>query len=179
MSVQSIAESLFGTREDMSDDDKIKQAQKIQDSLMKGFPDLARAITGAQDKAARLGYTETILGRRRHHPNMQLPRFEFVPMDGYTNPDIDPLDPNSLQNKEQIPKRIVEQLTKEFNSYKWYGKIVKRTKELAEQKIKVINNSYKIEEAKRQIFNSIIQGQYRHGPYLFNFITQRCVIAHM
>lgn len=158
MSVQSISESLFGTRDDMTDEQKLKEAQKIQDSLMKGFPDLARAISDAQKKAATLGYTETILGRRRHHPNMQLPRFEFEPMDGYVNPDIDPLDPKSLENKEQIPKRLVDSLTKEFNSYKWYGKIVKRTKELAKQKIKVINNSYKIEEASRQVFNAIIQG---------------------
>lgn len=139
----------------MTDDQKLKEAQKIHDSLMKGFPGVAKAIEVAQAKATALGYTETILGRRRHHPNMQLPRFEFVPMDGYMNPDIDPLDPESLKNKEQIPKRIIDALTKEFNSYKWYSKIVKRTKELAEQKIKVINNSYKIEEASRQCFNCV------------------------
>ena len=122
---------------------------------MKGFPAIARAIEQAQIKASKVGYTETILGRRRHHPNMMLPRFEFEPMPGYVNPDIDPLDPKSLENKEQIPKRIIEALTKEFNSLKWYGKIVKRTKELAEEKIKVINNSYKIEEASRQVFNCV------------------------
>lgn len=155
MSVQSISESLFSDKEDMTEDEKLKQAQKIHDSLMKGFPGLAKAIANSQIKAAKLGYTETILGRRRHHPNMQLPRYEFVPMDGYVNPDIDPLDPESLKNKEQIPKRIVDALTKEFNSYKWYGKVVKRTKELAEQKIKVVNNSYKIEEASRQVFNCV------------------------
>ena len=66
---------------------------------------------------------------------MQLPRYEFEPMDGYVNPDIDPLDPKSLENKEQIPKRIIDALTKEFNGLKWYGKVVKRTKELAEQKM--------------------------------------------
>ena len=155
MSVQSISESLFGDRDDMTDEQKLKEGQRIQDSLMKGFPGLAKAIVQAQQKAAKVGYTETILGRRRHHPNMQLPRFEFEAMPGYVNPDIDPLDPDSLQNKEQIPKRIVDALTKEFNSYKWYGKIVKRTKELAEQKIKVINNSFKIEEASRQVFNCV------------------------
>ena len=34
MSVQSIAESLFGDKEDMTEDQKLKEAQKIQDSLM-------------------------------------------------------------------------------------------------------------------------------------------------
>lgn len=174
MSVQSITESLFGDKEDMTEEEKQKEGQRIHDSLLKGFPGLAKAIVEAQKKASKVGYTETILGRRRHHPNMQLPRYEFEPMDGYVNPDIDPLDPESCKNKEQIPKRIVDALTKEFNSYKWYGKIVKRTKELADMKIKVINNSYKIEESSRQVFNAIIQGQHWHGPYLFNFITQRC-----
>lgn len=163
MSVQSIAESLFGDKDDMTEDQKMKEAQKIQDSLMKGFPGVANSIAAAQQNAAKLGYTETILGRRRHHPNMQLPRYDFEPMEGYVNPDIDPLDPKSLQNKEQIPKRIYQALRQEFDSYtsgkyvKW-GKISKRTKELAEQKIHVINNSYKIEEASRQCYNSIIQG---------------------
>ena len=159
MSVPSIADSLYGDRDDMTDDEKTKMAQKIQDSLLKGFPELAKGIADAQTKASKLGYTETILGRRRHHPNMQLPKFEFEPKKGYVNPDIDPLDPESLKNKDQIPKRIVDALTKEFNSYKWYGKIVKRTKELDEQGIKVINNSYKIEEASRQCFNAVIQGE--------------------
>lgn len=155
MSVPSISDSLFATRDDMTDDEKLKQAQKIHDALMKGFPGLAKAIADAQIRASKVGYTETILGRRRHHPNMMLPKFEFKPMKGYVNPDIDPLDPKSLENKEQIPKRIVDALTKEFNSYKWYGKIVKRTKELEEEKIKVVNNSYKIEEASRQVFNCV------------------------
>lgn len=158
MSVPSIADSLFGDRDDMTDDEKTKQATQIHDSLMKGFPQLARAISETQYKASKLGYTETMLGRRRYQPDMMLPRFEFKPMEGYVNPDIDPLDPESLKNKEQIPKRIVNALTKEFNSYKYYGKIVKRTKELAQEKIKVINNSYKIEEASRQCFNAVIQG---------------------
>lgn len=139
----------------MTQEQKLKEAQKIQDSLMKGFPAIARAIAKAQSDATKKGYTETILGRRRHHPNMQLPKFEFEPMEGYVNPDIDPLDPESLKNKEQIPKRIVDALKKEFDNLKWYGKIVKRTKELADQKIKVINNSYKIEEASRQCFNCV------------------------
>lgn len=158
MSVPSIADSLFGTREDMTEDEKLKAAQKIQDSLMKGFPDLQRAILSAQERARKLGYTETILGRRRHHPDMQLPYFEFVPMEGYMNPDVDPLDPITLSNKDKIPQRIIDQLTKEFNSYKYYGQIVKRTKELAEEKIKVVNNRHKIDSARREVFNSIIQG---------------------
>ena len=158
MSTFSIADMLFGDDETMTQEEKMKKAEKIQQSLTKGFPQLQKAIADAQIRAAKVGYTETILGRRRHHPDMQLPKYEFKPMKGYINPDVDPLDPSTLTTKEQIPQRIINQLTKEFNGYKYYGQRVKRTKELAEEKIKVIDNTYKISTASREVFNSIIQG---------------------
>lgn len=158
MSAASIADDIFKGDNETPQEEKLVKAQKIYDAVMTGFPDLRNAILNAQLSAKKLGYTETILGRRRHHPNMQLKPFEFIPADGYMNPDIDPLDPSTMQNKDQIPKRIVSQLEKEFNNYKYYGQIVKRTKQLAEEKIKVINNQRKITDASRQCFNSIIQG---------------------
>lgn len=159
MSAHSIADMLFGDRDDMTDDEKLAEGQQIQDSLMKGFPDLQQAIARAQSMAREKGYTETITGRRRHHPDMQLPKFEFSPMKGYMNPDVDPLDPNTLKNQDKIPSRIVKALEKEFNNYKYYGQIVKRTKELADEKIKVTNNQRKIDAASREVFNAIIQGE--------------------
>lgn len=158
MSTPSIAELVFGDRDDMTEEQKLKEAQKIQDQLVKNMPTLQKCIADAQLRATKLGYTETILGRRRHFPDMQLPRYDFVPMKGYMNPDVDPLDPETMKNKDQIPQRIVDALKKEFASYKYYGLVVKRTKELAEQHIKVVNNSRKIDETKREVFNAIIQG---------------------
>ena len=115
-------------------------------------------MISSQAFARKHGYVETILGRRRHLPDMQLPEFEFKAMPGYVNPDIDPLDISTLSNKSQIPERIVAKLTKEFAEYKYFGQIAKRTKELYEQKIRVINNRKKIGDATRQVLNSIIQG---------------------
>lgn len=158
MSTQSIGQDLYGKDDSMTDEEKTKKAQEIFDAVMTGFPHLRDAILGAQQKARTLGYTETILGRRRHHPDMQLPEFEFSAEPGYVNPDIDPLDISTLDVKSEIPERIIEQLTKEFKSYKYYGQIVKRTKELHEEKIKVTNNSRKISEASRQVWNAVIQG---------------------
>lgn len=157
-SVPSIADQLYGKRSDMSDDEKVKSAQKVYDAVMNNFPGIRNAMLGAQNQAKKYGYTETILGRRRHLPDMQLPEFEFKAMPGYVNPDIDPLDPSTLTQKDDIPKRIVDALLKEFKSYKYFGQIVKRTKELAEEKIRVINNKHKINDASRQCLNSIIQG---------------------
>lgn len=157
-SIPSIAEQLYGNRKDMTDDQKVKSAQKVYDSIMNGFPSLRNAMLAAQVGARMNGYTETILGRRRHLPDMQLPRFEFRAMPGYVNPDVDPMDISTLDKKDDIPERIQKSLLKEFEGYKYYSQIVKRTKELAGQHIKVINNNRKITDATRQCLNSIVQG---------------------
>lgn len=173
-SIPSIAEQLYGKRDDMTDEQKVKAAQKVYDSIMNGFPALRNAMLSAQNHARKFGYTETILGRRRHLPDMQLPEFEFKAMPGYINPDIDPLDPSTLTQKDEIPKRVVDALLKEFKSYKYFGQIVKRTKELAEDKIRVINNRHKINDATRQCLNGVIQGEPQRRPSLLNHITHGC-----
>ena len=80
-------------------------------------------------------------------------------MPGYVNPDIDPLDINTLQNKSEIPERIIRSLEEEFSKYKYFGQIARRTKELYQEKIKFINNKPKITDATRQVVNSIVQGE--------------------
>lgn len=157
-SVVTIGDQLFGKDKTMSDEEKTKKAQAIYDAVLNAFPNLRALMISAQANATKQGYVETILGRRRHIPDMQLPEFEFKAMSGYVNPDIDPLDVSTLANKSEIPERIVNQLQREFKNFKYYGQIVKRTKELYEEKIKVINNRQKITEASRQCVNSIIQG---------------------
>lgn len=156
-SVVTIAEQLYG-HEDISDEEKTKKAQNVYDSVLLAFPALRSLMNSAQSQARKFGYVETILGRRRHIPDMQLPKFQFLPEPGYMNPDIDPLDVSTLDNQEEIPQRIVDQLTSEFESYKYWGQIVKRTKQLKEEHIKVINNTSKIADASRKCVNSIIQG---------------------
>ena len=157
-SVPSIGEQLYGHRDDMSEEDKTKEAQKVFDSVMNSFPNLRTLMTESQNKARKYGYTETILGRRRHLPDMQLPEFEFKAMKNYVNPDVDPLDLDTLEDRSQIPDRIVKELQKEFSSYKYFGQIARRTRELYEEGIRVINNRQKIGDSTRQVVNGIIQG---------------------
>lgn len=155
-SVPSIADQLYGKRKDMTEEEKIKKAQKVYDSVINAFPGLRDLMNYSQAFARKYGYVETILGRRRHLPDMRLPEFEFEAMPGYVNPDVDPLDVSTLSKKDEIPERIVSQLKKEFSQYKYYGQIYKRTKELYEdEKIKVINNRPKINDASRQVLNCV------------------------
>lgn len=175
MAIPSIAEMLYGKRDDMDDEAKLKSAQKLYDSVLNAFPGLRSVMISSQKFAKEHGYTETILGRRRHHPDMQLPEFEFKPLPGYVNPDIDPLDPSTLKNKSDIPERIKKSLLKELSGYKYFGQVATRMRQLHEEEhIKVINNRSKIGDATRKVLNSIIQGR-QHCPYLSNSITRRCV----
>lgn len=158
-SIPSIAEQLYGHRDDMNDEQKVKAAQKVFDSVMNAFPGLRNLMLSSQERCRKLGYTETILGRRRHLPDMQLPEFVFKPLKGYVNPDVDPLNIDTLKNSSEIPERIVQDLEKEFKGYKYFGQIAKRTKQLYEEEhIRVINNRPKINDATRQVVNSIVQG---------------------
>ena len=157
--IPSIAEQLYHDRDDMTDEEKIKGAQKIYDSVLNAFPGLRRLMLATQKQAKQYGYVETILGRRRHLPDMQLPEFEFKPMSGYVNPDIDPLDPETLKNKSDIPERVKAALLKELTGYKYFGQVANRMRQLHEEEhIKVINNRSKIGDATRQCTNSVIQG---------------------
>lgn len=157
-SVPSIADQLFGKDESLTSDEKIEKAQKVYDAVLTAFPNLRRLMFKAQQDAATQGYVETILGRRRHIPDMQLPKYEFKPMPGYVNPDVDPMDVSTLSKSGEIPDRIIRKLTEEFSHYKYFGQTVKRTRELTDEKIRVINNTNRINDATRLCVNSIVQG---------------------
>lgn len=176
-STMTIGEQLFGKNKNMTEDDRTKAAQAVYDAVLNAFPNLRAVMLKAQEDARRQGYVETILGRRRHIPDMQLKPYEFKAAKGYVNPDIDPLDPKTLKNKNEIPERIIKKLEQEFANYKYKGQIYRRIRELEENEhIRVINNTKKITDATRQCLNSIIQGRRRTNcPYTLNLITQGCL----
>lgn len=140
----------------MTDEEKTKNAQHVYDSVMNAFPDIRRFMEQAQNYAKKHGYVETILGRRRHLPDMTLDEFEFDPLPGYVNPNIDPLDLSTLEVESGIPQNTKDSLLKEFSKLKYFGQIMKKTKELHENEhIKVINNRPKINDARRQCVNCV------------------------
>jgi len=158
-STKTIGDQLFGKNKEMTDEDKTKAAQGIYDAVLNSFTGLKQFMIKSQTNARKYGYVETILGRRRHIPDMQLKPYEFKAGKGYINPDIDPLDPKTLKTKNELPERIVKKLEQEFANYKYKGQIYKRIKQLEEDEhIKVINNTKKITDATRKCVNSEIQG---------------------
>lgn len=174
--IPSIADQLYGKRDDMEQDEKLKSAKKIYDSVLKSFPGVKALMKNAKEFAREHGYVETILGRRRHIPEMQLPEYEFSAMKGYVNPDVDPLDITTLQNSSDIPQRVKDSLYKELKSYKYFGQVAQRIKDLYENEhIRVTNNLKKIQDGERECLNSIIQGRRSTNcPYTLNHITHGC-----
>lgn len=155
-SVPSIGEQLYSHDDNMTDEEKTKKAQFVYDSVLKAFPNLEKLMHQSQAFAHKHGYVETILGRRRHLPDMMLEEFEFEPLPGYVNPNIDPLDLSTLSGDSGIPQERKQELKKEFSKYKYYGQIAKRTKQLYnEEHIRVVNNRPKINDARRQCVNCV------------------------
>lgn len=156
MEAKSLGEKIFGDDKSISEEERTATAKKVFDAAMTGFPVLKQAIAGCKMNTKRCGYTETILGRRRHLPNIQLPQYEFKPEKGYINPDIDPLNPATFQGNDGIPQRIQDALLKELKSYKYKGQVYRRIRELSDvHHIKVVDNSKKIAEAERESWNCV------------------------
>ena len=155
-SVASVGEQLYGTDKSMTDEEKTREAQKVYDAVLNAFQALRRLMEQSQSFAHHYGYVETILGRRRHLPDMMLDEFEFEPLPGYVNPNIDPMDPSTFTEDAGIPESRLKELQLEFSKYKYFGQVAKRTKELYEKEhIKVKNNRAKINDAKRQCVNCV------------------------
>ena len=193
-SIKSIGEQIYGTRTDMSEKEKEQGAKRIYDAVVDSFSGLKMLMHSSQAYAKKYGYVETILGRRRHIPDMQLPEFEFKPLPGYVNPLLDPLNPDTFEDTSDIPETTVKALTTEFKKYKRWGQIVRRTEQLYSEKIKVINNRKKITDASRQCLNCVdteteiltVSGWKHYNEisigehiYAFDMETERIVLSHI
>ena len=128
-----------------------KEAQKIYDSVLKAFPQLAKFIDESQTMAKEKGYVTTAWGRRRHLVDMQLDRYEF------TNLNFDPLafgEDQSNDVSESVKKQYTQKLDKAFG---W-----KRKKEIIQHAynsgIKIKDNTGFVAQAERQCVNARVQG---------------------
>ena len=128
-----------------------KEAQKIYDSVLKAFPQLAKFIDESQTMAKEKGYVTTAWGRRRHLVDMQLDRYEF------TNLNFDPLAFGEDQSND-VPESIKKQYTQKLDkAFGW-----KRKNEIIQQAykcgVKIKDNTGFVSQAERQCVNARVQG---------------------
>ncbi len=128
-----------------------KEAQKIYDSVLKAFPQLAKFIDESQTMAKEKGYVTTAWGRRRHLVDMQLDRYEF------TSLNFDPLAFGEDQSND-VPESVKKQYTQKLDkAFGW-----KRKNDIIQQAynsgIKIKDNTGFIAQAERQCVNARVQG---------------------
>ena len=150
--VPSIAEQLGTTTE---------KAQRIKDSVFKGFPAIPKFEQDSLDMAYEKGYVTTLWGRKRRLPDLQLPEYEFRWKDGVP-PDDDLLDFTtdndsegqvSYEVSEEIQNKYIRKLRKAR-----FGQKRKIFEEANKEGVWIVDNGGKIADAQRQCVNARIQG---------------------
>ena len=144
--VPAIAEDLGITRQ---------EAQKVYDEIMFHFPGLKQFMIESQNMARELGYVDTVWGRKRRLPNMQLEPYEFS-YSGKVPTNFDPLAFDQEVSNE-VPEGIKRKYSAMLNRASWSEKqrIIAQARN---EGIIIKDNSGYIAEATRQCVNSRIQG---------------------
>jgi DNA polymerase-1 len=151
--IPSIAEQLGKT---------IQEAQNIYDKVLNKFDGLSKFIESAEDVARELGYTETVWGRRRQLPDIQLPYYEFKYKNGMS-PNIDPLDLDISDDDiakltNEVPDDIIVDLTKKLLKCRGYKQREQLKEQIRANGFTIKDNTSNIAQAQRQIINGIVQG---------------------
>lgn len=146
--VPSIAEQLGTTTE---------KAQKIKDSVFKGFPAIPRFENDSLEMAEELGYVTTLWGRKRRLPDLQLDEYEFRWKDG-VRLDTDLLDFGGEQNTDStVPENLVSKYLRRLHQAR-FGQKRAIFEEANKEGIWIVDNGGKIADAERQCVNARIQG---------------------
>lgn len=142
----------------MSDKQKTAKAQQVYDAVLNSFTGLKHLMSAARNSATKLGYTETILGRRKYLPDLQLPEFTFTPMSGYVNPDVDPMDVSTFNENNEIPQRVIKDSLARLQKCRYNGERYAIIEQLYNSGIQTTDNRKKIQDSVRQVVNGIVQG---------------------
>ena len=150
--VPSIAEQLGTTTE---------KAQRIKDSVFKGFPAIPQFEEDSLDMAYEEGYVTTLWGRKRRLPDLQLPEYEFKWKDG-ARPNDDLLDFDESLSKdvdraEEVPEEIRNKYIRRLRQAR-FGQKRKIFEEANKEGVWIVDNGAKIADAQRQCVNARIQG---------------------
>lgn len=137
---------------------KQKEAIDISERFYGAFPKIKQCIDDSHRMASERGFVETVCGRKRRLPEMQLPEFDFRVKDASLLQTFDALDFSSNDSAPVIPEdRKMYYYNKMKKAYGFPQK-AKIKDEAAAEGIEIIDNGGKIADASRQCLNSRIQG---------------------
>lgn len=137
-----------------------KDANETYDSFFRLFPKVEDFMIDTQNMAREFGYVETMGGRKRRLPDMQLEPYEMQVI-ANKSVNYDPLDfsADAVNKEPEIDNEIKEELERKLKRAKWHQEKM-QVFEYAQNEygIKIIDNTMKISDATRQCVNSVIQG---------------------
>ena len=110
---------------------KVKEAQEIQDKFFARFPGIREFTNKTYEFAYHNGYVETVWGRRRHLPDMQLEPYEFSWKDGVGN-NFDLLDFESETQVQEVPLDIQKEYEEALDKCFRYSDKVKIIQQAAQ-----------------------------------------------
>lgn len=135
----------------------VKEAKEIQDSFFKRFPGIKEFTNKTYEFAYHNGYVETVWGRRRHLPDMQLEPYEFSWIDGIGN-NFDLLDFDNESSVQEVPEDVQREYSEALDKcFKWQDK-AKIIEQAKQENIRIVDNTLRIADAERQAINTPIQG---------------------
>ena len=143
----SIAEQLGESKE---------EGQKIIDTFFKSFPKVKKWIDDTHSKVKRLGYVEDWYGRRRHLPDVNLPKYTIKYTEKYlkTHITFNPFLICDNKVDDKLLKKYEDMLKGNIN-FKQFDKI---KKDALYEGVDIISNNGFIARAERQSVNAIVQG---------------------
>jgi DNA polymerase-1 len=149
-SIPSIAEQLNCSTE---------KAQQIYDDVLNKFSGLKAFKEESEANARKYGYVETVWGRKRRLPTMQLPYYEFEYEDGALPEDFDPLSSDIDETiTGEVPQYLCEDYTNRLLNAKTYKQRKRIKDEIAAKGIIIKDNTKKIGDTTRQVVNARVQG---------------------
>ena len=142
-SIPSIAEDLGVTKQ---------EAQEIYDKVMTSFVNLKKFMEDSQSFAHKYGYVETMYGRRRPIPDMQLDPYELKPSEEkYFDPFFDSEKFGVISVADKKMSRYKNELLK----CKFYKAREDLKAKIFNDGFIVTDNTQKVEDATRQCVNCV------------------------
>lgn len=133
-----------------------EEAQKVYDSVMKGFPKFKQWADDMLVEAKKKGYTTTLWGRRRFLKHIMDDKFQYSY--GINRPiNFDPLFDSDDDINNEVSQNIKDYYNKELEKSN-YSKRKIIINEAEKEGIIITDNSGYLAESERQVVNGIVQG---------------------
>lgn len=134
----------------------LEEAQQTINTFYQGFPKVRQWMDDTVTFAKKYGYAETLWGRRRYIPDIQLKKYELTLESGNRPVNFNPLF--GFETVKDDSQEKLEYFETALNNARYFNDRIRLKQEAENNGIKVKDNNGFIAEGERQAVNSRIQG---------------------